>query len=178
MRTQRRKTARGPRWDAHAALLARASLPTAAFSLRAAAGAAPLPTNSRRSSFRRVLPEGRECPAAPQHPGQSPLGLIGGAGLHRAPMTPCPGVGQHADEAVDFRGALAPRTEDQAAHGGRKSGVCFPLARWIRRVSCRTSCPGCALCPHTPLGESTHDGRLPHMSPWTSGTSWTCNAAS
>ena len=65
----------------------------------------------------RILPEGRECPAAPQHPGQSPLGLIGGVRLHRAPTPPGPDVGQHADEAVDFRGALAPRTEDQAAHG-------------------------------------------------------------
>ena len=65
----------------------------------------------------RVLPESHDCPAAPQHPGQSSLRLIGGAGLHRAPMTPGPDVGQHANEAVDFRGALAPRTSDQATHG-------------------------------------------------------------
>ena len=55
VRIPRRKTSRGPRRGAHAALLARASLPTAAFSLRVAAAAAPLLTNSRRSSFRRAL---------------------------------------------------------------------------------------------------------------------------
>ena len=64
-----------------------------------------------------VLPEGRQCAAAPQHPGKSCLGLIGGVCLHRTPKPPGPDVGQHADEAGDFRGAIAPRTEDQAAHG-------------------------------------------------------------
>ena len=55
-----------------------------------------------------VLPEGSECPAAPQQPGKSPSSLICGACLLRTRVSPGPDVGQHPDEAVDFRENLAP----------------------------------------------------------------------